>query len=49
MDKGSIMQGVEYNNLTVNLFRDKLQGLKLEEAAKICKVVYGNAWLQLAT
>ncbi len=49
IDNRSLMQGFEYNNLVVDLFREKLQCFTLEQAIKICKVVYGNAFLQLAT
>lgn len=49
IDNESIMSGVEYNNLIVDLFRKKLQSLEIEDAIKICRVVYENAFLQLAT
>lgn len=49
IDNQSIMQGVKYNNLVVDLFRKKLSCLSIKEAIKVCKVVYGNALIQLAT
>ncbi len=49
IDNHSLMLGVEYNNLIVDLFRKKLLCLSIEDAVKICRVVYGNAWIKLAT
>lgn len=49
IDNQSFMNGVKYNNLVVNLFREKLQYLKIEEAVKICKIIYMSAFMQLAT
>ncbi len=36
------MQGYEYNNLVVELFRKKLQGISMKEAINICKTIYPN-------
>lgn len=45
----SLMEDVEYDNLIVQLFKKKLQDLEISKAIKICEVVYGNAFMQLAT
>lgn len=45
----SLMKGVEYNNLIVNLFREKLADLDMTKVVKICMVVYNNSFQQLAT
>lgn len=49
IDNESLMNGIEYNNLVVDLFRKKLQNLEIREAIKVCKIVYGSAFIQLAT
>lgn len=49
IDSGSLMRGVEYNNLIVDLFREKLLRLDMEKALKICRVIYGNSFSQMAT
>lgn len=45
----SILKGFDYNNLLVDLFRDKLSKLELEEAVHICEFVYENNLIQLQT
>ena len=45
----SILKGFDYNNLLVDLFRDKLSKLELEEAIHICKFVYENNLIHLQT
>lgn len=45
----SILKGFDYNNLLVDLFRDKLSELELEEAIHICKFVYENNLIHLQT
>lgn len=49
IDNQSIMKDVIYNNLIVDLFRKKLSSLHIQEAIKICQIIYGNALIQLAT
>lgn len=49
IDNESIMQSVEYNNLVVDLFRNKLQCLDIKEAVKVCQVIYKNSFLKLDT
>ena len=42
IDNRCLMQGYEYNNLVVELFRKKLQGISMKEAINICKTIYPN-------
>lgn len=43
------MIGVKYSNLVVDLFREKLKKMQIEEAVKICQIVYMTGCLNLAT
>lgn len=49
IDYESVMTGVPYDNLIVDLFRRKLEEFTVEEAVKICRIVYGSAFVQSAT
>lgn len=49
IDDDSLMIGKDYNNLIVDLFREKLQKLDITDAVKICRIVYENAFMRLAT
>lgn len=50
MDNKSLMLGIEYNNLIVDLLRDKLCGLGgLKEAIKVCEFIYSMADMRGAT
>ena len=49
IDNHSIMIGVKYSNLVVDLFREKLEKMQIEEAVKICQIVYMTGCLNLAT
>lgn len=40
ISENSILRGITVNHLVVELFREKLSGLSLENAIKVCKTVY---------
>lgn len=45
----SLMPDIKYNNLVVELFREKLMKIELEKAIKICEIAYNSAFYKLAT
>ncbi len=49
IDYHSLMQDMSYDNLVVDLFRDKLKDLPIDDAVKVCKIIYSRALLQRAT
>lgn len=49
IDNGSILEGIPYNNLVVDLFRRKLKQLDVKEAVKVCNIIYSRAWMQSST
>ena len=49
IDHHNLMEDMPYHNLVVNLFRNKLQGLSVDNAVKVCKVIYSRALLQRIT
>lgn len=50
IDNHSLMKGIEYNNLIVDLLREKLLCLpELEKAVKICEMIYNMSALREAT
>lgn len=50
IDNRSLMLGIDYNNLIVDLFREKLVSLhELEKAIKLCKTIYCMADLKEST
>ena len=49
IDQNSILDEVEYNNLLVDLFRDKLRKKDINTAVHICEVVYKHALINLQT
>ncbi len=49
IDHHDLMEDMLYYNLVVNLLRDKLQKLPIDDAVKICKVIYSRALLQRIT
>lgn len=40
IDNGGVIPSYEYNNMTVELFREKLVGKSKEEVLKICEAIY---------
>lgn len=46
IDHHNLMEDMLYYNLLVNLFRNKLQDLPLDDAVKVCKMIYSRALLQ---
>ena len=50
IDNRSLMLGIDYNNLIVDLFREKLLSLhELEKAIKLCEMIYRMADLKEST
>lgn len=49
IDNESVMKSVKYNNMIVDLFREKLIRLEITEAIKVCKAVYSSAFYKLST
>ena len=49
MDTGSLLLNIDYNNLMVELLKEKLQKINLKEAIKICTVIYITAFDYLST
>lgn len=49
IDNESVMKGIKYNNMIVDLFREKLLHLELTKAIKICEAVYSSAFYKLST
>ena len=50
IDNRSLMLGIDYNNLIVDLFREKLVSLhELEKAIKLCETIYRMAALKEST
>lgn len=49
IDNKSLLLGIQYNNLLVDLLREKLQKIKVDNAIKICKTIYLQAFRRNAT
>lgn len=49
IDNQCLMQGVTYNSMLVELFREKLRKLELKEAVNVCRIVYMKAFYSKAT
>lgn len=49
IDSGSLLLNIDYNNLMVELLKEKLQKTNLEDAIKICTAIYSMAFNYLAT
>lgn len=40
-----MLHDMSYNNLIVELFRNKLHDLVIEDAVKVCRIIYSRALL----
>ena len=49
VDTGSLLLNVDYNNLMVELLKEKLQKTNIKDAIKICMAIYSMAFDYLAT
>lgn len=49
MDNQSLLLKIQYNNLMVDLLREKLQKMTLNHAIKICEIIYMQAFKRNAT
>lgn len=49
MDNESLLFKIQYNNLMVDLLREKLKKMTLEQAIKICQIIYTQAYSRNAT
>lgn len=49
IDHHDLMEDMPYHNLVVDLFRNKLKELSVDDAVKVCKIIYSRALLRRAT
>ena len=43
----NILSWIEFNNMLVDLLREKLKRMKIDDAIHVCRIIYEIAWIKL--
>ena len=45
--QNSLLEEIEFNNMLVDLLREKLKRMKIDDAIHVCRIIYEIAWIKL--
>lgn len=45
--QNSLLEGIEFNNMIVELLRKKLKRMKIDDAIHVCRIILEIAWFKL--